>query len=109
VVKAEDNKSTICLEVQPHHLNLLQLVHGGVLASLLDNAMGLVVIQACPGEKTVTAQMNIHYLKSAGHGVLTCEAELIHRSQRTLILEGRLFGDDGELLAWGSGSYRRLS
>ncbi|QYR21251.1 PaaI family thioesterase [Paenibacillus sp. sptzw28] len=109
VVKAEENKSTICLEVQPHHLNLFQLVHGGVLATMLDNAMALVVMQAFPAEKTVTAQMNVHYLKSAGLGVLTCEAELIHRSQRTFTLEGRLYGDDGELLVWGSGSYRRLS
>ncbi|CAH1217708.1 hypothetical protein PAECIP111893_04295 [Paenibacillus plantiphilus] len=107
-VRAEKGKAVICLEVQPHHLNLFGLVHGGVIATLIDNAMGLVVVQACPDEKTVTAQMNINYLKSESKGVVTCEAELIHRSHRTLTLQSSVFGDDGELLAWGSGSFRRV-
>ncbi|MFC5649768.1 PaaI family thioesterase [Paenibacillus solisilvae] len=106
IVHLEQEKVTISLDAQPHHLNLLNLIHGGVLASLLDNAMGLVVLQLCPDEKTVTAYMNIHYLKSSGVGILTCDAELIHRSKRTLTTQSRIYGDDGELLAWGSGSYR---
>lgn len=108
VVRAEKGRAVICMEVHPHHLNLFGLVHGGVIATLIDNAMGLVVVQSCPDEKTVTAQMNIHYLKSESKGVLTCEAELIHSSRRTLTLQSSVLGDDGELLAWGSGSFRRV-
>ena len=109
VVHLDEGKVTISLEAKPHHLNLLKLIHGGVLASLLDNAMGLVALQVCPEEKTVTAYMNIHYLKSSGAGVVTCDAELVHRSKRTLTIQSCIYDDTGELLALGSGSYRLVN
>jgi uncharacterized protein (TIGR00369 family) len=108
VVRVENSKTVICLDIEKHHLNLLGIVHGGVIVSLLDNAMGLAVMQECPADQTVTAQMNIYYLKSARSGQLTCEAGMIHRSKRTLTLQARVFGNEGELLAWGSGSFRLL-
>lgn len=109
LVHAEPGKCGISLQVRPEHLNLAQIVHGGVLASLLDNAMGLVVILECPGEKTVTTQLNVHYLQSAGLGEIRCEAVLIHKSRRTLTLQGSIVDNKGELLAWGSGTFRRVT
>jgi uncharacterized protein (TIGR00369 family) len=109
VVRAEAGKTVISLHVQPHHLNLMGIVHGGVVTTLLDNAMGLAVMLLHPSGKTVTAQMNVHFLKSASGGMLTCEADLIHESRRTLTLQGRVIDEDGELLAWGSGSFRRVT
>ncbi|WP_308637758.1 PaaI family thioesterase [Paenibacillus silvisoli] len=106
---AERGKAIVSLEVRPEHLNLARIVHGGVLASLLDNAMGLVVILECPGEKTVTTQLNVHYLQSAGLGEIRCEALLIHKSRRTLTMQGRIVDNKGELLAWGSGTFRRVT
>ncbi|WP_274648891.1 PaaI family thioesterase [Paenibacillus humicola] len=106
---AADGKAVIRLRTQPHHLNLMGIVHGGVLASLLDNAMGLAVMSLCPDENAVTAQMNVHFLQSSRGGLLLCEAGLVHRSRRTLTLEGRVLDSGGELLAWGSGSFRRVT
>ncbi|AZN39451.1 PaaI family thioesterase [Paenibacillus albus] len=109
LVHASPGKCGISLQVRPEHLNLAHIVHGGVLASLLDNAMGLVVILECPGEKTVTTQLNVHYLQSAGQGEIRCEAVLIHKSRRTLTLQGSIVDNNGELLAWGSGTFRRVT
>ena len=109
MVSSGEGRAAIRLEIRPHHLNLLGLVHGGVLATLLDNAMALAAMQICPGEKLVTAQMNIYYLRSIGAGTITCAAELVHRSRRTFTLMGELRGDDGGLLAWGSGSFRLVT
>ncbi|BBH22738.1 hypothetical protein Back11_40830 [Paenibacillus baekrokdamisoli] len=109
IVHAEKERVTISLHAQSQHLNLLRLIHGGVLASMIDNAMGLVALQIYPDGQTVTAYMNVHYLKSRGASILTCEAELIHSSRRTLTLRSSIFGEDGELLAWGSGTYRRVN
>ncbi|SFT20000.1 PaaI family thioesterase [Paenibacillus sp. BC26] len=106
---AEPGKAVVSLNVRPEHLNLARIVHGGVLASLLDNAMGLVVILECPGEKTVTTQLNVHYLQSTGIGTIRCEALLIHKSRRTLTMQGRIVDNTGELLAWGSGTFRRVT
>lgn len=106
VVQADGRKATICLDVVPKHLNLLGIVHGGVLMSLMDNAMGLNVMMAETNGKAVTATMNTHFLASSKGGLLLCESEMLHRTSRTLTLEARVKDEDGKLLAWGSGSYR---
>lgn len=108
VVQADGRKAAICLDVVHAHLNLLGIVHGGVLMSLMDNAMGLVVMLAESGQKTVTATMNTHFLASAKGGLLLCEAQLLHRTSRTLTLQTEVKDEEGKLLAWGSGSYRLL-
>jgi len=35
----EDGRSVLTVELQPHHMNLAGVIHGGVLSSLLDIAM----------------------------------------------------------------------
>lgn len=108
VVQADGRKATICLDIVPSHLNLLGIVHGGVLMSLMDNAMGLIVMLAETNEKAVTATMNTHFLASSAGGLLLCESELLHRTGRTLTLQAQVKDEDGKLLAWGSGAYRLL-
>ncbi|RJX39996.1 PaaI family thioesterase [Paenibacillus pinisoli] len=108
VVKADGKKAAICLDLVPSHLNLLGIVHGGVLMSLMDNAMGLVVMLAETTGRTVTANMNTHFLASTSSGLLLCEAELLHRTGRTLTLQAEVKDEEGKLLAWGSGSYRLI-
>lgn len=106
VVQADGKKATICLDAGEQHLNLIGIVHGGVLMSLMDNAMGLVVMLAHANERTVTATMNTHFLSSSKGGLLVCEAETLHRTKRTLTLQGQVKDEDGKLLAWASGAYR---
>lgn len=106
IVQASASKATICLDASERHMNLLDIVHGGVLMSLLDNAMGLVVMLAAPNERSVTANMNTQFLSSSKGGVLLCEAELVHRTDRTLTLGAQVKDDNGKLLAWGTGAYR---
>ncbi|MBH5318714.1 PaaI family thioesterase [Paenibacillus sp. GSMTC-2017] len=108
VVHADGHKAAICLDVTQQHLNLLDIVHGGVLMSLMDNAMGLIVMLAEADSKAVTATMNTHFLANSKGGLLLCESELMHRTGRTLTLLAQVKDEEGKLLAWGSGSYRLL-
>jgi len=106
VESAEPGKAVVLLHCGEGHLNMAGLVHGGVLASLMDNAMGLAVLLAYPGELLVTAQLNIHYLASSTGGLLRCEASMVHRSKRTATMQGHIYGDDGQLLAWAGSAFR---
>jgi len=106
VIHAEAGKAIIGMEADRRHLNLLGIVHGGVLMSLLDNAMGLAIMLACRDEKTVTATMNTHFLENAKAGRLRCEGEIIHRIGRTITLQAFVKDEDDRLIAWGSGTYR---
>ncbi|MGG1633956.1 PaaI family thioesterase [Paenibacillus sp. NRS-1760] len=106
IVQANASKAAICLDATERHLNLLNIVHGGVLMSLMDNAMGLVVMLAAPEKSAVTANLNTQFLASAKGGVLLCEAELVHRTERTLTLQAQVKDDVGKLLVCGIGAYR---
>ncbi|MEK3883411.1 PaaI family thioesterase [Paenibacillus sp. PL2-23] len=106
VVQADVSRTIISIDITPSHLNLLGIVHGGVMMSLMDNAMGLHVMLAETKGSTVTATMNTHFLASSRGGKLLCESELLHRTGRTITLEARVRDEDGKLLALGSGSYR---
>ncbi|MDQ6421307.1 PaaI family thioesterase [Paenibacillus sp. LHD-117] len=108
VIQADGSKTSISLAIEPSHLNLLGIVHGGVLMSMMDNAMGLLVMLAESNERTVTANMNTHFLASSRGGTLICKAEFMHRTGRTITLQSSVTDEDGKLLAWGSGAYRMI-
>jgi uncharacterized protein (TIGR00369 family) len=105
----EEEKATVRLVCTERHMNTGGIVHGGVLASLLDNTMGLALMNTYPGELIITAQLNIHYLAPSTGGKLRCEASTVHRTRRTATMEGRIYGPDGELLAWAGGAFRAVS
>jgi acyl-CoA thioesterase len=89
----------------PEHLNLQGLVHGGVLATLADIAMGLAVRTAIePGRRHVTIELAVHYLRPAAQG----DIEVIGRAIRVGSQIGYAEADvmQGQrLLARGSGTY----
>lgn len=103
------NSAIISLEAEGEHLNLLGIVHGGVYMSLMDNAMGLVVMSDAQNERVVTATMNTHFLASCNGGKLQCKATLLHRTKRSITLQAEVEDEKGQLLAWSSGLYRIIS
>ncbi|WP_442601171.1 PaaI family thioesterase [Paenibacillus sp. KN14-4R] len=96
----------ISLEAQPHHLNIIGIVHGGVLSSLMDNAMGLAVILARPEDKSVTANLNMHFVAPMSEGKLIVTAEIVHQSRRSITTYGTVMNEQGQLGAMGTGSFR---
>ncbi|WP_315971272.1 PaaI family thioesterase [Paenibacillus sp. N3.4] len=94
---AEDGVITISLDAKSHHLNLIGIVHGGVLSSLLDNAMGIVVMMARPEEKAVTTNLNVHFVSPLHEGRLQVTAEIVHQSRKMITAQGRITDSNGVL------------
>jgi uncharacterized protein (TIGR00369 family) len=105
VEEVEPGRSVISIDVEDIHLNGVGTLHGGVYASLIDNAMGLSVL-ALVGVRTATIQMNVHFLGAVGGGRITCESEVVHRTRRTATAEARVRDADGNLVALGTGAFR---
>jgi acyl-coenzyme A thioesterase PaaI-like protein len=64
----DDNTYESIIPVRDLVHNPLQMVHGGITASLIDIAMGSLVHQSLPSDQAaVTSEMNIHFL-SKGDG-----------------------------------------
>jgi uncharacterized protein (TIGR00369 family) len=105
VEEVKPGSSVISINVEEVHLNGVGTLHGGVYASLIDNAMGLSVL-ALVGVRTATIQMNVHFLGAVGGGRITCESEVLHRTRRTATAEAKVYDAEGNLVALGTGAFR---
>ncbi len=78
------------------------IVHGGLVATLLDTAMG----HACwnvlrDGESFLTADLRVEFFRATRPGTLRAEGRVVHRTRRVAFCEAELSDGDGQLLATG--------
>jgi uncharacterized protein (TIGR00369 family) len=106
LVSVTDNQVTISLEAESHHMNIIGIVHGGVLSSLLDNAMGIAVMATRPEDKVVTTNLNVHFVSPLKEGKLIVTAEIVHQSRKMITTQGRVTDAEGNLSTIGTGSFR---
>jgi acyl-CoA thioesterase len=88
------------------HLNPYGVVHGGVIYSLVDTAMGAAVhTRLAQGERCATIEIKINYLAPVTAGDLAAEARLVERTKRIAVLEARVRSDGGQLVAVATGTF----
>lgn len=93
--------------VTEEDLNPMRVPHGGVYFTLADTACGSVM--AAYGTMAVTINCSFNFLKSARAGDrLTAEARELQSGRTVCTLEARVTGEDGELFAVGTFTFRRL-
>lgn len=102
----QENEVVIVLDPKAHHLNLMGIVHGGVLSSLMDNAMGIAVMVRRPQTSSVTSNLNVHFVKPAKQGRLTVTAKIVHETGRSLTTESRIVDENHHLVALSTASFR---
>lgn len=105
VEEVEAGRSVVSIEIEDVHLNGAGTLHGGVYASLIDNAMGLAVL-ALVGTRTATIEMNVHFLGAVREGRITCRSEVVHRTRRTATAEAKVYDAEDNLVAMGTGAFR---
>ncbi|GGE15459.1 esterase [Marinithermofilum abyssi] len=103
--EVEEGTAQLHITLENFHLNGNATAHGGVLSTLMDNAMGLAV-RSVSGWKTATTQMNVYFLAPAAEGKMWCRGEVIHQTRRTVTARATVTDDRGELIATGTGSFR---
>jgi uncharacterized protein (TIGR00369 family) len=90
----------IALEAGGQHLNLQGLVHGGILATLADTAMGLAVRTVLePGRRHVTVQLGIEFLSPGRPGRITARGRSVRIGTQLGFAEADVLNADGRLLA----------
>ena len=76
------------------------VVHGGVVAAMLDEVTGRVHMGGYPPRFMFTARLDIHYRKNVPIGKpLRIIGHAGKSRERTATATGQIFGPDGELLA----------
>jgi uncharacterized protein (TIGR00369 family) len=105
-----EGHARVTLQADERHFNAHGTVHGGVIATLLDVAMGTAVASA-PGddsERPVTIEMKVTYLEPARSGALVATAKVHKRGKRITIVEAELEQDD-EMISHAIGTFTTIS
>ncbi|MBN7798225.1 PaaI family thioesterase [Parahaliea mediterranea] len=90
---------------QEAHVNLIGGIHGGVMSTLLDTAMGAAVMTTlAPGESHTIIDLAVKFLRPIrlDHDPVIVEGRLEHRGRRTATAEGWIRNGAGKLIAKGS-------
>lgn len=99
-----DGEAKLSLEADTYHMNTLNMLHGGVHATLLDNAMGLAA-RSIFKHSVVTTHLNIVFLNNVSHGTVYAYGKVVHRTKRTATVEGRVTDEHGMPIAMATGSF----
>jgi uncharacterized protein (TIGR00369 family) len=105
LVEVAEGRAAFGVQPGERHYNPIGMVHGGLFATLLDSAMGCAVHSTLPaGTGYTTLEIKVNFTRAAlrDTGRLRCEAEVVHRGQRTATAEGRVRDEAGRLYAHGS-------
>jgi len=96
----------IALEAEEHHLNLLGTLHGGIVATIADTAMGLAVrTRHEPGATHVTGSLQVTYLSPGRPGTVRAIGRAINAGRQMGYAEADVLDDSGRLLARASATF----
>jgi uncharacterized protein (TIGR00369 family) len=84
----DEGGARLTLEVTDEHLNPAGTLHGGVLATLVDSAMGQAVRTVSgEGDVPATSQLTVTYLRPGKPGRVTVTASVRTRGEHLTVCE----------------------
>jgi uncharacterized protein (TIGR00369 family) len=105
MTEVSEGRAVFAVEPAEFHTSPLGTMHGGVIATILDSALGCAIQSMLPaGTSYTTLELKVNYLKpiTANTGTVYCEGKIIHVGGRTATAEGRLTDAGGKLYAHGT-------
>jgi 1,4-dihydroxy-2-naphthoyl-CoA hydrolase len=91
---AEPGRAVLRMRVQPKHMQIHGVVHGGVLASLADTAGGLATYLSVPsGTRAATVEMKMNFLEPVERGTVFAEARILRLGKHLAVVECDLRDD----------------
>lgn len=103
VVKASHGSVVLEIKGEKVHTNSLQIIHGGVTASLCDVAMGAAI--GTLGLVPITVEMKVNYLSPGQtNDVIVAKGNVVKAGENLVISEGEVY-QKGKLLAKSLGTY----
>lgn len=110
LVRAGPEGVEFALDVGEDHLQHLGMVHGGVIATLLDNALTFAGGMAL-GPEVLTVEFKVNFVRPAQGGRLTATGRVVHAGKRLAVVQGEVYAEEeGErqLVALGQGTIARV-
>lgn len=102
-----DHRCRVELEVKDYMFNPQGSLHGGIISTVLDVAMGhLLNHQIGPG---ATLEMKVQFVRSVRSGRVRADAAFIGRGRKVHFLEARLVDSEENLLAIATSTWKVIS
>ena len=90
------------LEIKKEHIQLHGVVHGGVLAAMIDAAGALAAVTQIEGDKSATTiEMKVNYLSSAKKGKLIAHGHCIKLGKTIGVSEATITDTNDKIIAHG--------
>ena len=110
LLEIEPGRVKVRYQAGEQFLNPMGNVQGGILAAMLDDAMGPAAFTTVEeGQFVPTLEFKVSFLRPAKPGTLIAEGRLVHRTKSVAYVEGDLLTEDGELVAKGTATLRVVS
>ena len=88
------------------HASYKGRMHGGIIAAILDEAMGRTLWTDRPEDMAVTAKMEVTYLKPVPLGMeLRCVGRIVGETEKIFNAEAEIYLPDGTVAAKSTGLY----
>ena len=106
---AENRSLTLDFAAEDWMLNSKQTLHGGMLASMLDNTMGLAARFVCKTNRLSTVSLAVNYLRPVLSGErVTVAAQVDQAGRRMIFLSGCVYAENGKKAATATGTFMVL-
>ena len=99
---------TVCLDVRAELMQNQGVIHGGVIASLIDTASAFVILTAIDeNERVMTTDLTIHYLRPITAGRLMAKARIVRGGRRRFVVNVEV-ENEGSLAATAITGYVKI-
>ena len=106
-LKPEEGLIKIGFEGKKEFCNPSGFIQGGMLAAMLDDAMGPAAFIMSNGKQyTPTISMNVNFISPGRVGSFVCEAKVVQMGKTIVFVEGRLMDSAGTLVATATSNSR---
>ena len=112
LIEWRSDHAVLQLVIESKHLNRSGVIHGGVLATMIDAACGYAGCYCeTPGNvrAALTLSLTTSYLGSTSSGVLHCTAKKRGGGRRIFNATAEILTEDGAMIALGQSTYRYRS
>ncbi len=105
--EASEGYARSVMKVRARHANPIGSIHGGCLYTIADTTAGVASMSYGKGATTMNSDM--HFLNAGIDTTsISCEAHVVKRGKRTLVVEAKVFDQDKKMLAMGTFTYMVL-
>jgi uncharacterized protein (TIGR00369 family) len=110
VTSVDLGEAVIEMDISEHHANTMGTLHGGVICTVADTAMGVAFATMLEeGEALTTLELKINFLKPVWKGRVMARAKVVKKGRMTGLVECDVLDENGQLVARAGSTYMAIS